>query len=93
MAEAGAGGGDASPVEINQVPGDRQTEAESTVGPGAGGARLGKGLKDMREGSRVDPGSEVSHRKRGGGVVPAARDLNPTASGGEFDRIRENIPK
>src|SRR5205823_6915678 len=88
----GARRADPAAVQIDQVPDDREPEAEAAMGTGTAALRLSETIEDVWQESRADPHPRVLDRDLRVAVDALETDLDTPPPGRELDRVGQQVP-
>src|SRR5439155_4173541 len=79
-------------VQVDQVPDDREPEAEAAMGAGASALRLSEAIEDVGQEFRTDPHPRVLDGDLGVAVGALETDFDTTLPRRELDRVRQQVP-
>jgi hypothetical protein len=87
LVEAGAVHFDRAAVQLDQVPRDREPQAEAAMCARRAGVALAETIEDIRQELRHDANPAVGHREPDGSIGSVECHAHPSAGGRELQRV------
>src|SRR5688572_1325957 len=93
MAPSRTGGADGAVVELDELAGNRKSEAEAGMLAGVRAILLPELVEHVRQEGRRDPDAGVRNFDDGMRAVESRRQADGSAFGGELQCVRDDVPE